>query len=85
MAKDYYVEVYNGIVGYCYSTSLWCDKKGAKATAKNIVRDLQRAYPDLTLYEDDQADDKPYAISVVVYETRKLDCDIDIKFYALVK
>ena len=85
MAKEYYTEVYNGILGYCYDTALSSNLSLEKATAKQIVSDLQRAYPDLTLYEDDQADDKPYAISVVVYKTRKLDCDIDIKFYALVK
>lgn len=83
MARTYYVEVFNGFLKYSYDTTLSSSLREAKATAKGILTDLQRAYPDLKVYEDADADEKSYDISVTVYETRKTDCDVDVKFYVL--
>lgn len=83
MARTYYVEVFNGFLKYSYDTTLSSSLREAKATAKGILTDLQRAYPDLKAYEDADADEKSYDISVTVYETRKTDCDVDVKFYVL--
>lgn len=83
MARTYYVEVFNGFLKYSYDTTLFSSLREAKATAKGILTDLQSAYPDLKVYEDADADEKAYDISVTVYETRKTDCDVDVKFYVL--